>query len=202
MKPSGPARVHTEIRFAGVGGQGNILAGDWVAEAAHSMGMHAVQSPTYTAQVRGGPTSVDIVIDSVHVEYPRLTAVDFLLCLAQGAWDAFARQLKPDSIIVISPKLVKRVGPGPQKIYRVPIVDLTKKHIGKMVYTSAVSLGIFCRLHPVIPREVMQQTIAANAPGGTVATNLDAFKLGWDVVEDVEPVPRDELAQLEAEETA
>ncbi len=187
--------MRTEIRFAGVGGQGNILAGEWVALAAHTMGKHAVQSPTYTAQVRGGPTSVDILINNEPIVFPRLTQIDFFLCLAQGAWNVFAKSLKPDAIIVLDPNQVQEITPGPQQIYRVPIIQITTKTVGKMVYTSAVSLGIFCRLVPVVPKPVMIRTIEENAPGGTVENNLLAFNAGWNAVDNIKPEPRDEVAK-------
>lgn len=187
--------MRTEIRFAGVGGQGNILAGEWVALSAHSIGMHAVQSPIYTAQVRGGPTSVDILINEQEIIFPRLSDIDFFLCLAQGAWDVFAKDLKPDGMIVMDPNQVRRITPGPQKIYRVPIIQITKQTVGKMVYTSAVSLGIFCRLTTLIPKDVMIETIEQNAPQGTVENNLHAFEAGWKAIEGVQPEARDAVAK-------
>ena len=61
---------HFEARFAAVGGQGILLAGDIIAEAAISFeNKYAVDSPTYTAQVRGGPTKVDVIIDSKRIEF-------------------------------------------------------------------------------------------------------------------------------------
>lgn len=185
--------MRTEIRFAGVGGQGNILAGEWVALAAHNMGLNALQSPTYTAQVRGGPTSVDVLIDSKPIGYPRLTSIDFFLCLAQTAWGYFAKSLRDDTIVVIDPNLVSKMTPGPQMIYPIPIIQITKQTVEKPVYTSAVSLGIFCRLTNVIPQEAMIETIEQNAPAGTVERNLKAFRVGWEVVETVVPIPRSEL---------
>ena len=186
--------MRTEIRFAGVGGQGNILAGEWVALAAHTMGMHAVQSPIYTAQVRGGPTSVDILLDNAPIIFPRPTEIDFFLCLAQGAWNVFAKQLKPNAIIVVDPNQVQEISPGPQQIYRIPIIQITKQTVGKMVYTSAVSLGIFTRMLPVIPKAVMLQIIEQNAPAGTVENNLAAFNAGWNAIESIKPESRDAVA--------
>jgi 2-oxoglutarate ferredoxin oxidoreductase subunit gamma len=188
--------VRTEIRFAGVGGQGNILAGEWLALAAHTMGKHAVQSPTYTAQVRGGPTSVDVLIDDTEIVYPRLVAIDLFCCLAQEGWNVFSKQLKPSSIVVIDPHLVRRVGPGPQMIHRIPIVSLTKQTVGKMVYTSSVALGICSRLLPeLIPEPMMIRTIEENAPAGTTESNLKAFRAGWEAVARSTPEPRDRIAR-------
>jgi 2-oxoglutarate ferredoxin oxidoreductase subunit gamma len=178
-----------------VGGQGNILAGEWLALAAHTMGKHAVQSPTYTAQVRGGPTSVDVLIDDIEIIYPRLTAIDFFCCIAQEGWKVFSRQLKTDSIVIIDPNLVHEVGPGPQMIYRVPMVSITKQVVGKMVYTSSVALGAFCALMPqVIPQENMIRTIEQNAPGGTVENNMKAFHAGWEAVLATKLESRDEIS--------
>lgn len=175
--------MRTEIRFAGVGGQGNILAGEWVALAAHSLGMNALQSPTYTAQVRGGPTSVDVLIDKDPIIYPRLTKIDFFLCLAQGAWDVFAKQFKPGAIIVFDPYLVRDFPHEQYTVYSLPIIQITKQTVEKPVYTSAVSLGIFCRFMPVIPRDAMTNVIEQNAPAGTIQNNLKAFQAGWDAAE-------------------
>lgn len=190
--------MRSEIRFAGVGGQGNILAGEWVALTAHNMGLHALQSPTYTAQVRGGPTSVDVLIDKKPIGYPRLTKINFFLCLAQGAWNLFSKQLTEESIVVIDPNLVTNVGPGPQMVYPIPIIQVTKQTVEKPVYTSAVSLGIFCKLYPILPVEEMMKTIEQNAPSGTVEKNLLAFRTGFEIVENTEAVPRDKLVAATA----
>jgi len=189
-------QVKTEIRFAGVGGQGNILAGEWLALAAHNMGMQAVQSPTYTAQVRGGPTSVDVLIDDHEIVFPRLVAIDFFCCLAQEGWNVFSRKLKPDSTVVIAPDLVRKVGEGPQMIYPVPIITITRQLIGRMVYTSAVALGSCCCLMPqLIPRDVMIRTMEENAPAGTVENNLKAFEAGWEATANTQPRPRNDIAR-------
>ncbi len=51
----------TEIRFAGFGGQGVVLAGMILGEAAviHD-GMHAIQTQTYGAAARGGAARIQM----------------------------------------------------------------------------------------------------------------------------------------------
>ena len=51
-----------QLRFGGEGGQGVITAGEILAEAAIEEGRCAFKCSTYTSQVRGGPTKVDIII--------------------------------------------------------------------------------------------------------------------------------------------
>ena len=79
-----------DLRFSGVGGQGVILAGAILAEAAvlfdHKF---AIQSPTYTAQVRGGATKVDVVISPERINYPQTREIHFFMSVAQNAYDRF-----------------------------------------------------------------------------------------------------------------
>jgi len=52
-----------EIRYGAVGGQGIITAGALLVDiAVKRENKFALESPTYTATVRGGPTKVDIII--------------------------------------------------------------------------------------------------------------------------------------------
>ena len=169
---------HFEARFAAVGGQGILLAGDVLADAAISFeGKYAVDSPTYTAQVRGGPTKVDVIIDTKKIQFPRTTAIDFMLCLAQRSWNKFAFDLKDDCIILIDPFLVHEVDEK-YRIYRLPIIEMTKKEMKKMVYTSAVSLGAMAGLTDVIRPESLEKALLKKAPKGTEEPNLKAFRLG------------------------
>ena len=54
--------MRTEIRFAGVGGQGSVLASSVLAEAAGVLaGLEAVQTQFYEAAIRDGAADGDVV---------------------------------------------------------------------------------------------------------------------------------------------
>lgn len=173
-----------EARFAAVGGQGIILAGDILAEAAANFeGMYAVQSPTYTAQVRGGPTKTDVIIDTEEIEYPRTTAIDFFLCLGQVSYNKFAFNLKPDCTVLLDPNLVTDYREEGYRIYRIPLIELTKNELGRMVFTSAVSLGAMVELTQCVKVESMIGAIRKRVPRGTEEINIRAFNLGRNAVQ-------------------
>jgi 2-oxoglutarate ferredoxin oxidoreductase subunit gamma len=168
-----------EARFAAVGGQGVILAGDVLAEAAANFeGLYAVQSPTYTAQVRGGTTKTDVIIDTEEILFPRATAIDFFLCLAQKSYERFAYNLKPQCIVLIDPNLVHKVEEEKYKIVRIPIIELTKKELGRMVFTSQVALGAMVELTHCVQPESMIGAIKKKVPQGTEEINIRAFNIG------------------------
>lgn len=171
---------HYEARFAAVGGQGILLAGDILAEAVISFeGKYALDSPTYTAQVRGGPTKVDVIIDDQQIKFPRTTAIDFMLCLAQRSWKQFAFDLKDDCIVLIDPSLVHDVDRR-YRVFELPLIEMTKKNLKKVVYTSAVSLGAMIGLTNAVNPESIKKALVKKAPKGTEEQNLKAFSLGWE----------------------
>ncbi|MFH1010965.1 MAG: 2-oxoacid:acceptor oxidoreductase family protein [bacterium] len=167
-----------EVRLAAVGGQGVILAGDLLAHAAYEEGKFTVQSPTYTAQVRGGPTKIDVIIDTEKILYPRTTAIDFFLSLAQQSFTAFAVGLKPDCTILVDPNLV-RDWKGYANVYKIPIIELTQTQLGRMVYTSVVALGAMVELTGVVKHDTIRKVVEANAPAGTEKQNLKALDIGF-----------------------
>lgn len=176
---------HYEARFAAVGGQGILLAGDILAEAAITYeGKYALDSPTYTAQVRGGPTKVDVIIDSQKILFTRTTSIDFMLCLAQRSWDQFATDLSDNCIVLIDPLLVHEVDEK-YKVYRLPIIELTKHEMRKMVFTSAVSLGAMAGLTDFISSESIRKALLKKAPKGTEDQNMKAFDLGLNAARDL-----------------
>ena len=60
--------MRNQLRFTGVGGQGVLLAGEILAAAKIGDGGFGVKAATYTSQVRGGPTKVDILLDENEIE--------------------------------------------------------------------------------------------------------------------------------------
>ena len=98
-----------QLRFVGVGGQGVILAGEILAAAKIAKGGYGVKASTYTSQVRGGPTKVDIVLDDKEILYPYANEgeIEFMIATAQVSFNAFKSGVKKGGTIVIEPNLVK-----------------------------------------------------------------------------------------------
>ena len=80
-----------QLRFVGVGGQGVILAGEILAAAKIEEGGYGVKASTYTSQVRGGPTKVDIILSEREIFYPYANEgeIEFMLATAQVSFEQF-----------------------------------------------------------------------------------------------------------------
>ncbi len=98
----------TLMRFTGVGGQGVLLAGSIFAAAKIESGGYGLKTATYTSQVRGGATVVDITLDDQPILYPYANdgEIDFMLSVAQVSYDQFKNGVKIGGTIVVEPNLV------------------------------------------------------------------------------------------------
>ena len=171
---------HYEARFAGVGGQGVILAGKILAYGMVSFeDCRAIETPTYTAQVRGGATKVDVVIDKNHIEYPRTEYLDFFLSLHQKSFNIYFKDIKNDAIVVADPNLTPNIPENiPQKLILVDLIEIAKREMGKTLYSAVMAVGVFAGLTRIIKESNIQKAVLDNAPKGTELDNLKAVKIG------------------------
>lgn len=101
---SGPVQV----RIAGYGGQGVVLAGMLLGRAASLYdGKEAVFMQSYGPEARGGASSADVIISDTPVDYPLVTEPDVLMCLFQEAYMCYRKGLKPGGLLILESDLVK-----------------------------------------------------------------------------------------------
>ncbi|HLE09435.1 MAG TPA: 2-oxoacid:acceptor oxidoreductase family protein, partial [Thermodesulfobacteriota bacterium] len=91
-----------ELRFSGSGGQGMILAGIIMAEAASIYGDKiAVQSQSYGPESRGGASKAEVIISNVPIDYPKATSIDCMLALTQEACTKYYSDIKEGGILLV-----------------------------------------------------------------------------------------------------
>ncbi len=172
---------HYEARFAAIGGQGIITSGTFLATAATMEGMTAAQSPTYTSQVRGGPTKVDVIIGEREILFPKGNQLDLFLAMAQRPYDLYYTDMKDDALVIVEENLVPNVHDDGHRVIKLPIIELAEKEIGLNVTTSVIAIGVVVALTEIVKPETMQRAILSRVPKGTEAINMRAFQVGLDV---------------------
>lgn len=169
-----------EIRYAGVGGHGIITAGALLAEIVFKKeNKYALEIPTYTGHVRGGPTKVDIIISDEEILFPQASAIDLFVCTHQIPYDLYNKKVKDDAIVIIDSLLVKDLGDTKnRKIYQVPIINETKKQLGNMVLTSVVVLSMTQKVTGIIGYKNMKDYVRNWAPKEYRDLNIKAIDVG------------------------
>ena len=167
-----------EIRLAGEGGQGMILAGVILAEAAavHD-GLNAVQTQSYGPEARGGASRSEVIVARGEVDYPKVMDADFLLCMSQEACDKFYTQVKEDGWILVDASNVTRV--PSHRAVALPISDLAEEVTGRRITASMVGLGLVGGLSGIVSREALDKAVADRVPTGTEEINLKALAAGF-----------------------
>lgn len=166
-----------EIRLSGSGGQGLILGGIILAEAALLDGNNAVQSQSYGPEARGGASKAEVIISDNVINYPKVGACDILLSLTQTACDEYIHTLKENGILIIDDKVAEPKRKD-IKVYRLPIVDTASNKIGKAMVSNIVALGALNGIANVVNKESLKQAILKRVPAGTKDLNEKAFLEG------------------------
>jgi 2-oxoglutarate ferredoxin oxidoreductase subunit gamma len=171
---AGNGRV--EVRLAGSGGQGIVLAGVILAEAAILAGKNAAQSQVYGPESRGGATRADVVIADGEIGFPQAQALDVLLVLTREACERYARDLRPTSLLVVDAKAVPEPPAGEWRVCSLPIAETAEK-LGSLLAANVVALGAIAELTGVVDAETLERAVAARVPRQR-ELNLRALEAG------------------------
>src|SRR3990172_5461206 len=160
----------TEIRLAGEGGQGMILAGIILAEAATIFGgQNAVQSQSYGPEARGGASKSEVVMSRGEIDHPEVLEPDVVVALSQEAFKKFASTVKPAGLLIVDSDKVDSTS-TPRAI-RLPITKMAFETTGKIITANTVALGVLVGLTGVVSKQALEKAIIARAPHGTEDMN-------------------------------
>lgn len=174
-----------EVRLAGEGGQGLILAGIILAEAAVVYDhRNACQTQSYGPEARGGTSRSEVIISDGPIDYPKVIAADVLLAMSQEACDKYGHDLKPDGIRIVDAGHVQRVAAA--RTYSVPITHLAQEASGRTITANVVGLGLLAGITGIVSRRALEAAVAARAPRGTLELNLRALAAGFAAAEALE----------------
>ncbi|MBI4391777.1 MAG: 2-oxoacid:acceptor oxidoreductase family protein [candidate division NC10 bacterium] len=170
-----------EIRISGEGGQGVVLAGIILAEAAIADGKHVAQTQAYGPESRGGATKSEVIISDREIEYPKATRLDLLLTLTQEACDKHIEDLKDGGLLLVEASRVATVPERGHLVYRLPFVATARDTAGKALAANVVALGALVALSEVVSPEALERAILARAPKRTEEQNLRALAAGFEL---------------------
>ena len=176
------------MRFTGVGGQGVLLAGEIFATAKIKAGGFGQKTATYTSQVRGGPTVVDIILDDDEIFYPYANdgEINFMLSVADKSYQLFKNGVSEGGIIVVDPNLVNVSEEDRKKwkIAEIPIITIAKEEVGNVVTQSVVALGIANCFMNALDKEQLKEVMLSKVPPKVHEANLKAYELGYKYAEE------------------
>ncbi|UCC67489.1 MAG: 2-oxoacid:acceptor oxidoreductase family protein [Armatimonadota bacterium] len=159
-------RLHHEVLIAGFGGQGVVLAGLLLANAALAEGREVVWAPSYGPEMRGGPVHCTVIVASERIGSPEVSLADSLLIMDRASLDRFAKRVKPGGLFVLNSSLVE-AGPDNDtcKMLPVPALDAAE-NLGNRQVANVVMLGAFLERRPIVSPESVRGAMRVLAGRG------------------------------------
>jgi 2-oxoglutarate ferredoxin oxidoreductase subunit gamma len=166
-----------DIRLSGSGGQGLILIGIILAEAAGIYdGKYVAQTQSYGPEARGGSSKAEVVISDQEIDYPKALKLDVLLAMNQKSCDDYYMDLKPQGILIVDSTFVTQV--PSVKAYRVPFTRIAREKFNREMVANIVALGALTKLSAIVSPKAVEMAVLARVPKGTEKLNRDALKAG------------------------
>jgi len=165
------------ILIGGAGGQGSVLLGKLLANAAINTIPRITFFPCYGAEVRGGTSHCQVILSDREISSPVAREFDALLLMNPESTETFLPRLAPKGVAVINSSMCKmRAAPGRILIPATQEAD----RLGDSRVANLVMLGAFLSRHAVVPTvriEDLLRSVMASKPA-VLQRNLAAFHCG------------------------
>lgn len=167
-----------DIRLAGFGGQGVILAGHLLGKAAAVYGgKDAVLTQSYGPEARGGACAAQLIISDTPVDFPLVDKADCLALMSQEAYDKYLATAKEEAVILLDSNLVWKE-PGSGRVYRAPFTRVAQG-LGNRIVANMVMLGFLVGITGCVERAAVEEAIRTEMRPRFVDLNLEALARGF-----------------------
>lgn len=177
--------MHKELRLSGSGGQGLILAGIILAEAALHDDKNVVQSQSYGPEARGGASKSEVIISEKDINYPKVGDSDVLLCLTEVAYDKYIGELKRGGILILDSNISKSPEGDDFKVYKAPILDTAENKLKKPMVANIIALGTIYEITKVVSKDSLEKAVLSRVPKGTEELNKKALEEGFNLISNI-----------------
>lgn len=175
MKTGDPVQV----RFAGTGGQGVMLAGVLVAEAGMHDGLRVVSTQSYGPEARLGAAKSEVVLSRQEIVLPEVRVPDVLVCLSSDAWRKHGRPLAAGGLRIVDERAIP---PGEESTPDTVVLPIlaTARDLGPGGELSAnvVALGAFVALTGAVSEASVRRALASRIKPALLDQNERAFAAG------------------------
>jgi 2-oxoglutarate ferredoxin oxidoreductase subunit beta len=164
-----------EVRFSGEGGQGLILAGVLLADAAGSEGLQVVHTQSYGPEARGGACKSEVVLSFQEIAFPEVQLPDAVICLSTEAMRKYTTH-HPGGLRIVEEGAVL----GNARQEKDIVLPLTRAAIeaGGELAVNAVALGALAGLTGIASPEALRAAIRRRMKPELVPLNEHALEAG------------------------
>jgi len=143
--------MYHDVFISGFGGQGILLAGQLLAEAAMEKGLNVTFFPSYGVEMRGGTARCTVVISDEEIGSPIVDSPLCVIAMNQPSLLRFQEVVTEGGLLIVNSSLarmddVKRNG---IRVREVPMSEMAIE-LGNTRLTNMVALGVYAELSGAI----------------------------------------------------
>lgn len=155
------------IIIAGSGGQGVMLLGKVIAEAAMRQGSQVTYLPAYGPEVRGGTSHCMVIISDKAIGSPYIVKADSLIILNNPSLERFKNKVKNNGLLILNSSLAKSGAYAKVKILQFPFTDIAIK-LGNIKVANMAALGCYLAAKKIIKTKNILEVFKFMAPAGNL----------------------------------
>jgi len=143
--------------LTGTSGQGVILAAMVLGDALTRDGYQVVQTQSYGAAARGGPTRADVIVSDAPINDLTLEEPDLMLVLSSIALERFSQYIGSKTLLVVEEQVKNNIEHEP--IVIVPSTRLSVEKFGNRLYTNSVTVGFLSSILGMPSIQSLEQAV-------------------------------------------
>lgn len=172
----------TEVRIAGLGGQGVVLAGKILGRAAVYQGKRVVQTQSYGAEARGSAAKSEVIIADERIGFPIVRKCDILVVMSQNALEKYLKDLKEDGTLLVDESMVKEVPTIKARVFKVPATKMAENKLKLRICANVIMLGALIKATSIISQKAVEKAITQSVPNEAQKVNIQGFRIGLELV--------------------
>jgi 2-oxoglutarate ferredoxin oxidoreductase subunit gamma len=173
----------TKIVIGGFGGQGVVLAGTILAQAAMDEDRFVTQMVSYGAEMRGGTANTTVVISDTRIASPVIERPDVVIVLNGPALDKFEERIVSGGLVVVNTSLADRaVQRDDLEVVEVAATE-TANRLGNVRVANIVALGALVGQTGIVKTGSVERAIEelfSQKKPGLIEINKKALQEGMD----------------------
>ena len=151
--------MQSEVQFAGFGGQGIMLMGQIMAQAAMDQGYEVVWIPSYGPEMRGGTAYCTVVISDRPIGSPIIRNPKHLVAMNRPSLEKFAPTVQAGGTIFINSSIISiDADRDDVDVIKVPIIEIAKE-LGNIKTANIVALAAFVSRSQVVDFELLRESV-------------------------------------------
>lgn len=173
--------------FSGFGGQGVLMMGISLANAAMNKGLHVTYLPAYGAEMRGGTANCTVALGDEEIASPVASEPDYLVVMNSPSLFSFQNKVASGGTIFINSSIVE-ARPIRQDVRTicVPCADIAQD-LGNIRTANVVMMGAFIKKSNIVSPDLYLkslESIMGSRKKSLAELNRKAFTAGYDHLQD------------------